>query len=618
MQPQPSETQKSLTILKSVFGFDDFRPGQEEIVEAILAGRDALAIMPTGAGKSLCYQLPALAGDGLTIVVSPLIALMDNQVAQLKSVGAPVGSIHSNRPREASVADWRAAAAGELKLLYMSPERLMTPRMLSALKSVDLARVIVDEAHCVSQWGHDFRPDYMALADLRSHFPDIQIAAFTATADARTRGEIAERLLAPGAEMFVHDLSRPNIEIAIEEKSRGKDRLIALMDEHRGRQGIIYALSRKNTEEIAEALAGEGFRVAAYHAGLDPETRNERLNAFLTEPDLTIVATVAFGMGIDKPDIRFVFHHDIPASVEGYYQEIGRAGRDGAPARAVMLYSPSDVARRMRMIARNADNDGAEGVARAETRRLDDLVTLCESIGCRRQALLAHFGQDASPCGNCDNCAAPPEMIEAGDDARLVFDAVAESGALFGASHIVDILRGADTEKIRQKGHDGLAAHGRGAAQTAAYWRRLIRQMTADKLLRADPVYGGLSPGPAARALLTGAGGYQMRKPPVGKGTRKERRRADAGTVAAADEALLTALKERRLALARERRVPAYVIFSDRSLIDMAAKKPLDDEAFGEVFGVGEAKRNAFADAFLPVIRAHGRPAANRDMDNPL
>ncbi len=592
------------SLLKTVFGFDGFRPGQEDIVAAILAGGDVLAIMPTGAGKSLCYQLPAIAGDGLTIVVSPLIALMENQVAQLRGVGAPVGVIHSNRDRDASIADWRAAAAGETRLLYMSPERLMTPRMLAALKDIDLRRIVVDEAHCVSQWGHDFRPDYMALAGLREHFPDIQIAAFTATADARTRREIAERLLAPGAQTFVHDLDRPNIAIAIEEKARPKDRLAALMDEHRGEQGIVYALSRKNTEEIAADLAARGHRVAAYHAGLDAETRNDRLNAFLSEPDLSIVATVAFGMGIDKPDIRFVFHHDIPASIEGYYQEIGRAGRDGAPARAVMLYSGADVAQRMRMISR----DGENGAARAETRRLDELVTLCEATGCRRQALLAHFGQAAEPCGNCDNCRQPPELIDAGDEARRVLEAVSQSGAMFGAAYIVDLLRGADTEKIRRNGHDRLGAYGAGAALPTAHWRGLIRQMTADKLLLADPTYGGLSPGPEAQVLSDG-GAYQMRKPSAKKAARRERKQA-ASAVSAENQSLLAALKKRRLELARERGAPAFVIFSDRTLIDMAQKRPRDADAFGAVFGVGAAKKEAFCETFLSVIRAHEDGAA--------
>lgn len=386
-------------LLKSVFGFDSFRPGQEEIVAAMTSGRDVLAIMPTGAGKSLCYQLPAIAGEGLTIVVSPLIALMDNQIAQLKAVGAPVGVIHSGRGREESVADWRAAAAGTLKLLYMAPERLMTPRMLEALSRIAVARFVVDEAHCVSQWGHDFRPDYLALAGLKDAFPKAAIAAFTATADDRTKAEIVARLLRPDAKVFVHDLDRPNIDIAIERKDRARDRILALIREHADEQGIVYCLSRAATEEVAAHISANGRRAVAYHAGLDPATRTERLNAFLTEPDLIVVATVAFGMGIDKPDIRFVIHADIPSSVEAYYQEIGRAGRDGLPARAVLLYGPGDLVRRIRMI----DPAAAEPARAAQKRRIEELGALCEMTGCRREALLAHFGQAIGPCGACDN-----------------------------------------------------------------------------------------------------------------------------------------------------------------------------------------------------------------------
>ncbi len=593
------------SVLKSVFGFDDFRPGQEEIVNAILDDRDVLAIMPTGAGKSLCYQLPAIVAGGLTVVVSPLIALMENQVAQLRSVGAPVGVIHSGRERSESIADWRAAEAGEISLLYMSPERLMTPRMLTALGGLNIRCIVVDEAHCVSQWGHDFRPDYLALVELRNHFPGIQIAAFTATADARTREEIVSRLLAPDAQTFLHDLDRPNIDIAIEQKPSGKagslDRLALLMDDYRGEQGIIYALSRKNTEEIADDLSRRGFRVAPYHAGLDPATRNERLNAFLTEPDLTIVATVAFGMGIDKPDIRFVFHHDIPASIEGYYQEIGRAGRDGAPARTVMLYSGGDVGRRVRLISRNDDSGNA---TRAELRRLDELVTLCEQASCRRQALLAHFGQEAPPCGSCDNCREPPTLVDASADAKLVLDAIVASGSMFGPAHIVDILRGADTEKIRARNHDALSAHGAGAHRPATEWRHLIRQMSADKLLLADASYGGLQPGPNANAFLSGETEYAMRKPPAPKTKSRDRKaHASKSPIAPEDQNLLNALKQQRLALARERNVPAFVIFSDRTLIDMAARKPQTREEFGSVFGVGAAKTEAFSDIFTALIR---------------
>ncbi|MBY0420918.1 MAG: ATP-dependent DNA helicase, partial [Parvularculaceae bacterium] len=354
--------------LRSVFGFSDFRPGQEEIVGAMTAGRDLLAVMPTGAGKSLCYQLPALVGDGLTVVVSPLIALMDNQIAQLRALGAAVGVIHSNQERDASVADWRRAASGEARLLYMAPERLMTPRMTEALSKLRVRRFVVDEAHCVSQWGHDFRPDYLALAALRSAFPDAAIAAFTATADGRTRGEIMEKLLRPGAALFLQSLDRPNIDIAIERK--GKDpnaRLLELAREHDGEQGIVYCLSRKDTEEVAAFLSANGVRAAAYHAGLDGHVRARTLNAFLAEPDLVIAATVAFGMGIDKPDIRFVFHRDMPASIEAYYQEIGRAGRDGLPSRAVMLYGPGDAMRRRRMIDQEASGDARA----AQARRID-------------------------------------------------------------------------------------------------------------------------------------------------------------------------------------------------------------------------------------------------------
>lgn len=580
--------------LKTVFGFDDFRQGQQKIVEDVLTGQNILAVMPTGAGKSLCYQLPALLTDGLTIVVSPLIALMDNQLAQLNALGVAAGVIHSNRAREDSVADWRRAATGDLKLLYMAPERLMSPRMLSALRGVKIARFVVDEAHCVSQWGHDFRPDYLALGDLTTHFPDTPISAFTATADERTRDEIAVRLLGKAAKMHVHGFDRPNLSIAIMEKSQGRDQLISLLSDHRGEQGIIYCLSRKETESIAEFLCDHGYRALAYHAGLEPEERNERLNAFLTEPDLIMVATVAFGMGIDKPDIRFVFHYCLPASIEAYYQEIGRAGRDGQPARTVMLYGAGDAVRRKRMIEMNTTDASA-----AEHQRLDDLIMICESTNCRRQSLLAYFGDKRSPCGACDICLNPPEMVDAQREAQLVIGAMRETGEIFGSAFLVDVLRGADTQKIRDRSADQLPCYGKGKFHSAQKWRTIIRQMLAAGLLKADPEFGSIKRGPNL-STLEGVSQFQIRK-------QKGQTRKTSVEVAAMDGAsqdLLAALKLHRLKIARERGVPAYVIFTDKSLMDMAKRKPESPEEFGAVFGVGAAKVRDFSDSFLHVIAA--------------
>lgn len=582
-----------LAALKSIFGFSAFRPGQEEIVDALIAGEDALAIMPTGAGKSLCYQLPALTGDGLTIVVSPLIALMDNQIAQLRAFGAPVGVIHSNQDREASIADWRRAASGEAKLLYMSPERLMSPRMIEALSRLKVTRFIIDEAHCVSQWGHDFRPDYLALTVLREKFPNAAIAAFTATADERTRREIAEKLLRPGARVFLRDLDRPNIDISIERKRRASDRIVELVREHSGEQGIIYCLSRKQTEDIAAHLGANGRRAVAYHAGLDPRLRTERLNAFLTEPDLIVAATVAFGMGIDKPDIRFVIHADMPSSIEAYYQEIGRAGRDGSPARAVLLYGPGDVMRRMRMI----DDGVGEAARAAQQRRIEELGALCEATACRRQKLLAHFGQSIEPCGNCDNCRTPEGLIEASDEARMLLETVRATGEMFGATHIIDILRGADTQKIRERRHNRLSAYGAGSKWKQNDWRAVIRQMNAAGLLIIDPEFGGLSVGPCAPGLLRGEAQFHMRPEP-----RQMRRREGAPMPAMKDGALFAALKAKRREIAIERNVAAFVIFSDRTLVDMAAKKPKTLAEFNNVFGVGRAKTEAFGAIFIKEI----------------
>lgn len=592
-------------MLKSVFGFEAFRPGQADIVDDILSDANVLAVMPTGAGKSLCYQLPAVMADGVTIVVSPLIALMDNQLAQLNAMGVGAGAIHSGRAREENVADWRRVQAGEIRLLYMAPERLMTERMLGALGQVSLGRFVVDEAHCVSQWGHDFRPDYLALGDLKKHFPGVPISAFTATADATTRAEIARCLLGKDAKTHIHGFDRPNLSLTVMEKEKPRAQILDLVADHKGEQGIIYCLSRKETDEIAELLTVKGFRAVAYHAGLEAEDRKRRLNAFLTEPDLIVVATVAFGMGIDKPDIRFVFHYAMPASVEAYYQEIGRAGRDGAPARTVMLYGAGDAARRRRMIEMNP-----EGPSKADHQRLDDLVELCEAVRCRKQALLAYFGEETSPCGACDICVAPPTMVDASGEAGMVLSVISQTGGYFGPTLLIDVLRASRSQKVMDKKFDRLPIYGQGKRYAATRWRTIIRQMVSAGILTIDPDYGSVqlaNENDAEKAALT----FEMREQHLPK--RSPSPSATAKTAPPGmSQTLFAALKAHRLTLAQARAVPAYVIFSDRTLMDMAAKKPDDVDAFGAVFGVGRAKVEAYAESFLAVIGAAGEEAGER------
>lgn len=587
--------------LKSVFGFDAFRPGQEHIVRTLLGGRDALAVMPTGAGKSLCFQLPALMMEGLTVVVSPLIALMDNQVALLKSFGVAAGAIHSGRPRDESVADWKAATSGAMKLLYMSPERLMTPRMLAALDQLPVAMFVIDEAHCVSQWGHDFRPEYLQLAELKRRFPDSRLAAFTATADDATRREIVDKIFAGDAEVVVHGFDRPNLSLTVEDRgANAKARIAQLVGEHAGEQGIVYCLSRKATEEVAEHLRSEGRAALAYHAGIEADVRRERLDRFLTDPDLVIVATVAFGMGVDKPDIRFVFHYNLPSSLEGYYQEIGRAGRDGEPARAVMLYGMNDLRLRRGMIE---SSDAPDGQKRVERRRLDALVAYCEAVECRRRMLLAYFGEEAEPCGNCDVCLNPPKTEDGTELARLVLKTVRATGERFGQTHIVDVLRAKGAAKAAQFGHDTLEVYGAGADRDAAAWRAILRQLYAANVIAVEPKHGGVVIAERGERILAGAETVRLRLDMPARTTKKARRAEAAAAVS--DPALLARLKRLRLELAKGEGVPAYVVFSDRTLIDLVNLKPATREDFALAHGVGAKKLDRYCEAFLSEIRAH-------------
>ncbi len=595
--------------LREVFGFEGFRPGQEAVIEALLHGRHALAVMPTGAGKSLCFQIPALVMDGLTVVVSPLIALMQDQVSALGLAGVAADCINSANERGANVAAWRRAAAGRTRLLYMAPERLMTERMLAALARLPVRLFAIDEAHCISQWGPAFRPEYEDLCRLRELFPGVPIAALTATADEVTRNDIADKLFGGRAEQFVLGFDRPNIKLAVDVKRDWKRQLRSFIARHEGESGIVYCLSRRKTEETAAMLAANGVRALPYHAGMEKEEREAHQNIFMTEPGVVIVATIAFGMGIDKADVRYVFHADLPGSVEAYYQEIGRAGRDGDPAEAHMVYGLEDIRMRRQFIE---DEDGGPDRKRREHKRLDALLGYCEAPACRRVALLEYFGEGNEPCGNCDVCLDPTERADGTEDARKVLSAAYRSGQRFGTAHLIDILRGTRTDKIARFGHDRIPTFGAGAERGKNEWRSLIRQMVAMGFLRMDiGGYGGIGITEKGLGLLSGDGEFLYREDAVT--ARAPAKARDFGGVrgnveepplAVGDTALLGTLKALRLEIAQERGVPAYVVFPDRTLIDMVRRRPRTEAEFAEVNGVGAAKLKEFAVPFLAAIAA--------------
>lgn len=591
-------------VLKDVFGYDAFRPGQERVIDALLAGRNVLAVMPTGSGKSLCFQVPALVMGGLTVVVSPLVALMQDQVQALRLAGVAADAINSAQSREENVEAWRRATSGETRLLYMAPERLMTERMLSALGKLDVRLIAIDEAHCISQWGPAFRPEYQALTQLSETFPDVPIAALTATADELTRADIARQLFADEAETFVLGFDRPNISLSVEPKREWKRQVLSYVEARRGQSGIVYCLSRKRTEEAAELLSENGIKALAYHAGMDKDAREANQNAFMTESGVVMAATIAFGMGIDKPDVRFVVHADLPGSVEAYYQEFGRAGRDGAKAEAHMLFGLSDIRMRRMFIDQE---DAGEDRKRRERQRLDALIGYCEASSCRRQILLGYFGETAEPCGNCDACSSPLELVDATASAKLIVEAIRATGSRFGAVHVVDVLMGASNERVQRLGHERLSVYGAGKGSKREEWQQLIRQLVAANFLMLDIAgYGGLQVAELGLALQRGERTFQHR-PTVrpAKAERKTKAAAAAAGLTDTDATLLDALKQLRLRLAKQRRVAAYVIFADRSLIDMAARKPQTVDEFAEVHGVGAAKLKAFAGVFLAAIQRH-------------
>ena len=590
------------SVLRHVFGYHEFRPGQARIIEQLMAGEHVLAVMPTGGGKSLCYQIPAILADGLTIVVSPLVALMDDQVAALAANGVAALSIHSGMDREAQVAAWLAVQAGKVKLLYLSPERLMGERMLDALAQLNVSMFIIDEAHCISKWGVSFRPEYEMLSGLKERFPEATFGAFTATADAATRKDIADKLFPGQGTTIVQGFDRPNLRLAVTPKDNWRRQLLGFLEDRKGQSGIVYCLSRRYTEEVAGFLKDEGWNAIAYHAGQDAGTRRLGQDRFMSEDAVIMVATIAFGMGIDKPDIRFVCHLNLPGSVEAYYQEIGRAGRDGAPAETLMLYGLDDIRMRRMFI----DQDGEDDAYRLrEHKRLDSLLAYCEAATCRRKVLLAYFDEEMEPCGNCDTCLNPPKRTDGTRHAQMLLSAVYRTGQVFGAAHVIDVVRGAETQKIMERGHDRLPTFGVGGDQPKPYWQAFVRQLVAGGALRINiQKYGCLEITKEGAQILRGERSFEYHDAPIVSKRERKKKKTVAAVVSlsTADDELLTTLKALRLALAREKNVPAYVVFPDATLIEMAATRPADRDALAEINGVGPKKLAEYGDIFLEAI----------------
>ena len=595
--------------LRNTFGFDGFRPGQAEIVAAILEGRDVLAVMPTGSGKSLCYQLPALLRDGLTVVVSPLIALMRNQVAQLRGYGVAAAALNSANDPEQNRSVIDGITSGALRLVYVAPERLLKPDTLELLKRAKVALLAVDEAHCISQWGHDFRPEYAALGTVQTELGAVQTVAFTATADGATRTDIQRKLFRREPAVFVHGFDRPNLRLAMRAKTGGRKQITDFVAAHAGQSGIIYCASRRKTEELADALRAGGVKALPYHAGMEPAVRSRHQDVFLQEDGVVAVATVAFGMGIDKPDVRFVLHADMPSNIESYYQEIGRAGRDGLPAATLTLYGMGDIRLRRLQID---ESDSSEEQKRVDRSRLNALVALCESPRCRRQTLLAYFGETTQPCGNCDFCCDGAEVIDGTIAAQKALSAIVRTGARFGTEHLTNVLLGDNTEAVGKFGHERLPTFGVGKEFERQEWRAIFRQLHGAGIVALDITgYGAWTVTDAGRRVLKGAERVTLRKDTLKPARRKAARTAlNAAALAdggSGDTALFEALKRRRSELAKEQGVPAYVVFADKTLIDMAQRKPTNTAELGAVHGVGAAKLRQYGEVFLDTIRQHGR-----------
>ncbi|MDN3647500.1 DNA helicase RecQ [Reinekea marina] len=594
--------EQALQVLNKVFGYNEFRPPQADIISTVIDGGDAFVLMPTGGGKSLCFQIPALVREGVAIVVSPLIALMQDQTAALCQLGISAACLNSTLTASENASNEAKALTGELDLLYIAPERLVLPQTLSWLKQLKLSLFAIDEAHCVSQWGHDFRSDYLQLAMLHEQFPKVPRIALTATADKRTREEIIQRLALDTAKTFVCSFDRPNIQYRITQKNNPKQQLLSfIQSEHADQAGVVYCLSRKKVEATADWLRDQGINALPYHAGLSADVRLRHQTQFLNEDGVVIVATIAFGMGIDKPDVRFVAHLDLPKSIEAYYQETGRAGRDGEPSTAWMAYGLEDVLKLKQMMA---GSQGNEAFKRLEQQKLNAMLGIAEVTTCRRQVLLNYFGDELpQPCGNCDNCITPPKTWQATEAARKALSCVFRTDQRFGVTHLIDVLRGKETPKVMQFNHNAISTFGIGTELSEAQWRSVFRQLVARGFLNVDENYGQLNLSEQCRPILKGEQSIELRLDEKRHNSTSSTKKAKKSIeISEADAPLWEALRTCRKSLASTQKVPPFVIFHDATLHEMLKAKPTNMDSFGSISGIGETKKKKYGQEFLAVI----------------